>query len=192
MLFRSLIGSISDPIAVSSIGSIPSGMITSNFFGYDNGYAITDTIKPTKGYWIKCSQDGQMVLSSSGQIPASNRINIVSTTELPPSPPSSVIATELNVPKAFTLKQNFPNPFNPSTTISYDLPTNAIVRLRVYNMLGEEITSLVNGYKPAGSYRAQFNANNIASGIYLVRIEAIDGAHPKNSFTQTRKMILLK
>jgi hypothetical protein len=85
----------------------------------------------------------------------------------------------------FLLYQNFPNPFNPSTTISYSVPKNSFVTIKVYDILGKEITTLVNGEKSAGNYSLQFNGNGLSSGIYFYRMQA-------GSFVQTKKLLLLK
>ena len=89
------------------------------------------------------------------------------------------------IPTEFSLNQNYPNPFNPSTTISYQLPTNAQVTLKVYNVLGDEVASLINEEKLEGSYLVNFNAAQLSSGIYFYQIKA-------GSFYETKKMILMK
>lgn len=89
------------------------------------------------------------------------------------------------VPNDFSLKQNFPNPFNPSTKISWHLPVESHVVLKIYNVLGKEISTLVNEKKPAGEYEIEFNSNGLPSGLYFAKLEAGD-------FTKTIKMTLLK
>ncbi|OGU45068.1 MAG: hypothetical protein A2000_16865 [Ignavibacteria bacterium GWB2_36_8] len=89
------------------------------------------------------------------------------------------------VPNEFSLLQNFPNPFNPSTLISYKLKETGNVQLKVYNILGDEIATLVNELKPAGNYEITWQAVNLPSGIYFYRLQA-------GSFTDTKKMLLLK
>lgn len=88
-------------------------------------------------------------------------------------------------PGKYSLDQNYPNPFNPATVISYNLPEASKVTLKVYDILGREAAVLVNGIQNAGRHNITFNANGLASGVYIYRIEA-------GSFTQTKKMILLK
>ncbi len=88
-------------------------------------------------------------------------------------------------PEVFSLSQNYPNPFNPSTKIKYSLPTNEFVSLRIYDVLGREVKTLVNQQQSAGVYNVQFDAGNLASGIYLYRIEA-------GSFMDVKKLLLLK
>ncbi len=85
----------------------------------------------------------------------------------------------------FSLGQNYPNPFNPSTTISYSIPQRSYVTLKVYDMLGKEVSVLVNEEKNAGSYRIKFNGSTLSSGIYFYKLQA-------GNFTQTKKLILLK
>ena len=91
--------------------------------------------------------------------------------------------TEL--PKSFALSQNYPNPFNPSTTIAFALPSRSFATLKVYDMLGREVAILVSEDLAAGTYTRQWNAANLSSGIYFYRLIA-------GSFTQTKKLILLK
>lgn len=88
-------------------------------------------------------------------------------------------------PTSFSLSQNFPNPFNPTTTIQYSLPQAGNVTLKIYNLLGEEVRTLIEDYKQAGKHSVQFNASQIASGIYFYRLQA-------GSFVETKKMILIK
>lgn len=93
-------------------------------------------------------------------------------------------------PVSFSLEQNYPNPFNPSTVISYHLPVNSDVTLKVYDILGNEVVTLVNEYKTAGRYEVEFNVTYesiraIASGIYFYQLRAGD-------YTQTKKMVLLR
>ena len=89
------------------------------------------------------------------------------------------------IPTVYALEQNYPNPFNPATTIKYSIAKQSNVTLKVYDMLGSEIATLVNEEKPAGVYEINFNASNLASGIYFYKIQA-------GSFVETKKMILLK
>jgi hypothetical protein len=85
----------------------------------------------------------------------------------------------------FSLQQNYPNPFNPSTTISFIIPAFSFVTLKVYNVLGSEIATLVNAKKPEGSYEVKFDATGLSSGIYFYSLQA-------GSFVETKKMILMK
>jgi hypothetical protein len=107
------------------------------------------------------------------------------------TPPSDVETEHLEIPDDYNLFQNYPNPFNPSTTIRYSLPVQSQVIVKIYNSIGENISELVNLTRSAGSYQANWDAGNVASGIYFYSIEAIptDGTE---IFRSVRKMILLK
>ena len=87
--------------------------------------------------------------------------------------------------EGFTLEQNYPNPFNPSTTIKYSIPNSEFVTLKVYDVLGNEVATLVNEEKPAGSYEIDFNAAKLSSGIYFYALQA-------GSYSQTKKLILMR
>jgi len=89
------------------------------------------------------------------------------------------------VPDRYSLKQNYPNPFNPVTTIEYSIPVNTKVTLKIYDMLGREVATLVNEYKNAGTYITEWNATGYSSGIYFYSIIT-------PGFTDTRKMVLTK
>jgi len=89
------------------------------------------------------------------------------------------------VPSSFSLSQNYPNLFNPTTTINYELSATADVTLTVYDVLGEEVATLVDEEKPAGMYSVAFNAANLPSGTYFYQLRA-------GNFVETKKMILLK
>jgi len=98
---------------------------------------------------------------------------------------SNPINVDINSLDEFVLDQNYPNPFNPSTMISFNLPQNAFVTLKVYDVLGNEVVTLVNEEKPAGSYEIDFNAAKLSSGIYFYTLRA-------GSYKQTKKLILMK
>ena len=87
---------------------------------------------------------------------------------------SSVVNTEVSAPKNFELSQNYPNPFNPTTNISYQIPKAGFVSIKVYNIIGKEIATLVNQEEPAGEYKVQFDTHNIASGTYFYKLTSGD------------------
>lgn len=152
------------------------------FFTYNDLHFITSAYcKLWDGSkWIDA--DGDIVISNpDGFIVGfiTNKINIYYS--------AFTNIDDRNEPKEFNyeLSQNYPNPFNPSTTINYYIPATCFVTLKVYNILGEEITSLVNEEKSPGNHQIQFNAAGLASGIYIYRINA-------GAFTKSKLMILEK
>ncbi len=197
-----LIGSISSSVAVSSITSNPPGLITSNFYGYNRGYVIEDSIKPGKGYWVNASASGQLILSS-GSMLASNKIKIVQSNLTPPPSPEGdgnmVNTNNSIIPSEFALEQNYPNPFNPLTVIRYQLPVGRFaessggrdevstynVTLKVFNVLGEEVATLVDENQEAGYKSVEWNADGLPSGVYLVRLNA-------GNFSDIKRVVLLK
>jgi len=98
---------------------------------------------------------------------------------------SNTVQSKINKPSSFELKQNYPNPFNPATTISYQLSVFSHVTLKIYDILGNKITTLVNQEKPAGTYEVTWNAAGQPSGVYFYQLRA-------GNFTDTKKLILLK
>ncbi len=98
---------------------------------------------------------------------------------------TDVSSNNLELPTAYDLAQNYPNPFNPSTSISFSIPTEGFVTLSIFDVLGNEVAVLENGYKAIGNYSYSFDASNLTSGIYFYTIQV-------NSFVQTKKMLLMK
>ena len=90
-----------------------------------------------------------------------------------------------DLPTVFKLYDNYPNPFNPSTTIKYDIPKNSFVKLVIYDILGKDVVILVNEKKTAGRYDIVWNASNYASGTYFYKLET-------DSYTDVKKMVLVK
>jgi Secretion system C-terminal sorting domain len=97
----------------------------------------------------------------------------------------NVDVTVSNLPDNYTLLQNYPNPFNPTTTISYQIPKESFVSLKVYDVIGNEVADLVEKDLPAGTYKVNFNAQNLSSGVYFYQIKA-------NNFSAVKKLILMK
>ncbi|MBK6914184.1 MAG: T9SS type A sorting domain-containing protein [Ignavibacteriales bacterium] len=98
---------------------------------------------------------------------------------------SDIVEAEVTIPVEYYLSQNYPNPFNPSTSIKYAISSRQLVSLKVYDVLGKEVTTLVNEEKPAGSYEVKFDASKLSSGIYFYKLQS-------GSFVETRNMILMK
>jgi len=96
------------------------------------------------------------------------------------------IVNELSLsPSSFVLHQNYPNPFNPSTIISFSIPSRSFVSLRIFDLIGRRVATLINEYQNAGTHFATFNATNLSSGIYFYRLQA-------GSFSETKKLVLQK
>ena len=169
-----VIGDISIPVlriteTQTDIGSIPqSTSITTNFIS-SNGFEVAS---------VGISLDP----FSDGYLPESGNIQVVLRDDLM----SVSSETSPDLPQSVKLDQNFPNPFNPTTQISYQLDTASEVSLSIYSLTGQKVGTLINGeFKQAGEYSVPFDASNLASGIYIYRLRAGDQMF-------TRKMTLLK
>jgi len=114
---------------------------------------------------------------------------IVRALRYPPEHPALIALGVDNAsddpPSSFALMQNYPNPFNPTTAISYQLPAVSKTKISVSNLLGQVVATLVDGYQEAGTYTIQFDAGNLASGVYLCRLQAA-------GFSATRRMVLVR
>ncbi|TAK54665.1 MAG: choice-of-anchor B family protein [Bacteroidetes bacterium] len=299
-----ILGSLTNPFPASSLEPIPDSMTLSTLYRYDpdSGYMPATTILPGKGYWLKTSQAGQLVLGSSfskiAQLPqevqpavsemmfrdARGRTRTVCisdegnenanalSSELPPPPPAGAFdvrfasqrqaetlagerisaaieirsaeyplsVTLLNahgeryrlivhsrgenrkeyeltasssivlqsapegmvmleksngeeLPSTFALQQNFPNPFNPTTIFSFHLPVSSYVTLKVYNVLGEEVATIIDGMQDAGVKSMQWNASGIPSGVYMYKLTAGNPSSGSGqAFVDVKNLILLK
>lgn len=185
-----MIGCLSEKISVSSIWSIPPGLTVSPFFRFSTaiGYSQSDTLVPGLGYWVKASQGGRLILNVSGTTNREAKVHIVENGEQPPPPPG--FEQGLALPTFFALQQNYPNPFNPTTTIHYQLPIDTRVTLKVFNVLGQEVRTLVDDTQTAG-YRSVVwdtrndQGNQIASGVYFYRLQT-------REYTKTLKLMVLR
>jgi hypothetical protein len=119
------------------------------------------------------------------QLGAINSPNVRTTINETATTTVTSVSNDFNQIKNFELSQNYPNPFNPATTISYSVPQRSDVSLKVYNIIGREVATLVNGEKDPGTYNVNFNGAELSSGVYFYKITA-------GSFSTVRKMILLK
>ncbi len=198
-----LIGAISEVVPTGSIESDPPGLVTSQFFGYTGNYDHSDSIVPGKGYWVKVSEQGRLILSSSSMTESSisqtvarfqKRISIVPTAELPPPPPNEEYIQDPTVdrPMEFVLHYNYPNPFNPTTIIQYDLPTDSRVILRIYNLLGQTVQTLIDRIEQAGYKRVEWKASKFTSGLYFYKLDAVSVSDPRKTFTSVKKMLLIR
>jgi hypothetical protein len=99
--------------------------------------------------------------------------------------PDKILPNNSNIPADYSLSQNYPNPFNPITRIDFDIPKNGFVSLKVYDILGREVQTLVNENKTAGSYSVDFNGADLTSGVYFYRLES-------EGFSNVKRMIVIK
>jgi hypothetical protein len=178
-----MVGSISSPVEVSNITSDPPGIVTSNFFRFDNMYLSATTVEPGRAYWVKTTVAGKLILNAAGASPEAGRIRIEDKGEMPPPPPGDDLAAA--VPTEYALEQNYPNPFNPTTTIRYAIPAPAHVSLRLYDVLGREAMVLADGVQEPGFYAVELDAGSLASGIYFYRLVA-------GGFVRTMKVQLMR
>lgn len=157
---------------------------------FDNtSYTTSSTVASTTGAPFDTRQfnrhmdngAGCSLTSSSGYNYTTGRPNI----QLVLNPLLNVNPVMTGVPQTYTLSQNYPNPFNPATKINFGIPAQGLVTLKIYDMLGREVTSLVNEVRPAGYYSVDFNAANLSSGVYFYKLES-------NNFVDVKKMILIK
>ncbi len=146
---------------------------------------------PNTGWWYDYfSGDSIMVSDTQAEITLSpGEFHIYTTVKLP-TPAVGIVLDiketgDNNFPEEYNLEQNYPNPFNPSTKIKFTISDFGFTTLKIYDVLGREIKTLVNEAKSPGTYEVQFEASGFASGIYLYKIES-------GSFVQTKKMILLR
>ena len=171
-------------------GSSPAGPIT--VFGYNADSANAQTNTDANGYYmLHVTNKIYDYTIELGNIPAGYgftnpvvhagdtnvNINLTQATD--------VKQINSNLPKTYALSQNFPNPFNPTTQIQYDIPQSSFVHLVVYNLLGQQVAELVNSQQAAGKYSVTFSGTNLSSGIYIYSIRA-------GNFVQSKKLILLK
>jgi photosystem II stability/assembly factor-like uncharacterized protein len=300
-----MIGTISRAISINNVTQIPPGILQSHYFGYDNGYLQTDSLHPSKGYWIKVADGGGRLVVSAVLTKTTHKtveqsepmaeLSIEDNNggkqslylldektfsppglfELPPLPPQGAFDTRFatqrfaellswkneqqcftisiqsssypvkitwkpkqmdciveftteqtgkvlgrsntkkearirvndpavsrivmkitpqqNIPKVYALHQNYPNPFNPFTTISFDLPEESIVTLKVYNILGQEVTTLASDKEfEAGRQAIRWNAGGISSGVYFYRLVGVEPQRGVQRFQQVKKMLLMK
>lgn len=149
---------------------------------------VLETSSSLVGYWKMEEGNGEIIVDGS---PSANNGSTSSLWEqgITLDPVSGL--EELNMlPTQFSLSQNYPNPFNPATKIKFSLPKEADATLSVFNILGQEITKLVDEKLPAGYHEFDFNASSLSSGVYFYRLQVIE--NNGSTFVQTNKMMLIK
>jgi hypothetical protein len=300
-----IIGSLTTVLDSATVRTNPSNILTSSFYGFNNGYSRTSVLVPGKGYWVRAKRTGALILHSSTSAHAftisasaskpermSEENKLIFTDandrtqeltfaasedkpsleafDLPPMPPEglfdvryttqrshailkksvsgnigislqgihyplrvswkmnmkdagdwnfswdsqsiqlreqgsivlkypaekvmlhSLSGEKKNIPQQYALSQNYPNPFNPTTLIKYDLPTESRVMLNIYNTLGEEVATLVNGLRDQGYQSVEWNASGVASGVYFYKLEATGLNDEHALFVKVKKMVLIR
>lgn len=166
-VWRSINSQGGPPGTFCQIATVTTNSFTDEDLGYGSRWKVYYRIKAKNTSGITSPFSSMVTVGSSGFIKRNNQFS------------------DNSQPSNFVLRQNFPNPFNPSTTIKYQTPSDGYVILKVYNQLGSELVTLVNGYKAAGYYEVNFNASILPSGIYTYRLTAGENY-------DIRKMTLMK
>jgi hypothetical protein len=149
----------SQNIEWAKVGFVP-GNGTSNA---PHNYSFTDAVLATGSYAYRLNQ-----IDNSGSFKYSQETQLT-----------------IETPRVYALNQNYPNPFNPATIINYQIPVNSRVELKIYDMLGREIETLVNESQNTGDYSVTFNASNLPSGVYFYCLQT-------EGFKETKEMLLVK
>jgi hypothetical protein len=187
---------VSGRVTVAGTNTASDGAIVYAIPGGSQSIAGFDVAEADGSFRIEGLAPGsyQIAVDKEGFLSANNVACVVNATnnfqvsglsvQVTPSSPMDVrIGDEL--PSRYALAQNYPNPFNPATTIRYSLPTNGWTTLKVYNLLGQEVATLVNELRPAGTYEARWDAAGFPSGIYFYQIHS-------GTFVETKKLTLMK
>lgn len=186
-----MIGSLSMPLPVVAVTTVPASLVSSHFFGYDRAYQNADTLQPGRGYWVKVSQAGTLQLGGNAAL-ASARINMVMNAEMPPDPPGVFVDKNAGIPGDVALLEPFPNPFNPATDVSFLIPHPAQVTIRVYDILGQELSVLVNSVFEEGKYTIRWDAAGLAGGMYFIRMTAAAAVGAGEPYTAIKKVVLVR
>ncbi|UCF64334.1 MAG: M20/M25/M40 family metallo-hydrolase [bacterium] len=173
------------------VESIHAAAAASNIYAYDTDYDVSTSMGALKAKPVAVEYLGNDFKTVVLSFPlyyqnfqeAKNLVQYILTNKFDEI--MSITDLQTVKPESFILEQNFPNPFNPVTTIAYQLPVESAVKLTLFDLNGRKIAELVNQSQAAGYYRVKFNGNGLASGIYIYRLEAGDRV-------QSRKMVLMK
>ncbi len=183
VFYSSVLATRIDSVQVTAPYSISTQVLPKNLNPYDS-LVMTIVFKPTAGIHYP----GSLKVFSSSSTPS-----IITVPLLGNGDPSLAVAKSgEKIPRSFGLEQNYPNPFNPSTTISYQVAAMSQVRLRVFDLTGRCVATLVNGVEIPGERTVEWQAGNFASGIYFYRLDVVSMDNVKTLYTSTRKLLLLK
>jgi hypothetical protein len=183
VFYSSALATRIDSIQVTVPYSISTQAVQKNFNPYDS-LGLSIVFKPTAGILYS----GSLKVFASTSAPSIITIPLSGNGD----PSLAVEKSDVKIPQSFGLEQNYPNPFNPSTTINYQLAATSNVTLKVYDITGREVATILNKDEIAGAYSVTWDATRFASGIYLCKITATSQSNRRMHFEQTRKMLLLK
>ncbi len=167
-------------LQVATTSAFAAADIKVDVMSTDTAEVISDTLLANTTYYWRVSGinlGGEGAFSSVAHYTTGTTVNVDNAVS--------------QIPKEFALMQNYPNPFNPTTTITYDIPKSAFVSLKIYDVLGRLVTTLVDGIQEANSYRLQWNPTGVSSGVYFYRIQARSQDGSKN-FTSVKKLVFMK
>ncbi|MDR3626599.1 MAG: T9SS type A sorting domain-containing protein [Ignavibacteriaceae bacterium] len=165
----------------SAIIIFPSGSVTPVFFKYG---AVFDNVDTLNGGAIYLDNEAGTGINHTLALNLTGGSEIVND-KFGDQVTAVVSQNTKTLPTKYAISQNYPNPFNPTTNINYAIPQSGNVSLKLYNILGQEVATIFQGFQKAGNYVANFNASKLASGVYLYRLQA-------GNFTVTKKMVLMK
>ncbi|HZY10740.1 MAG TPA: carboxypeptidase regulatory-like domain-containing protein, partial [Bacteroidota bacterium] len=184
-------------VTVYAISSSTNEVVGYDITEDDGVYAIDNL--PAGSYTIEVDKEGYSATSPlSITVDESNNFEMTDAViNVTSDPPVSVADISTVVPLDYRLYQNYPNPFNPTTEIRIDIPKTSSVSLKIYNIAGQEVTTLVNGVLLGGVYKFTMEGLNsrgepLSSGIYFVKFEGISQDGDKQAFIQTRKIMLIR
>lgn len=182
-------------LAIGENGNIYVTGISEGFFGsYDYAtlkYNSAGVVEWITSYDCKYDEPVSVVTDGLGHIYVTGQTVFdygearATTIKYSDEPATGIESENKDLPESFELNQNYPNPFNPSTTINYSIPKKSKVVLKVFDVLGREVSILINSEQPQGNYKIEFDASNMTSGVYFYRMQA-------GEFVKTKKMILLR
>ncbi len=171
-------------VANGAIITLSGGALASNIFWQVAGQVTLGTTAAMKGI-ILCQTQIAMSTGATlnGRALAQTAVTLIASTVVRP-----VVTTVVNVgiaPQEFALFQNYPNPFNPTTNINFSIPQSGVVSLKVFDILGNEVMTVLNQFQTAGSYTVNLDASKLATGMYMYKLES-------GSFSSVKRMVLIK
>ena len=172
----------------TEMADLASQNITYALIPMDPTYTMTPEVATEAAAMIQAEHDIPIHTADASiraRFTSSNKLVVLPGSSIELNAGTTSVEKDATVPSLFTISQNWPNPFNPSTRINFTLQKPSLVSLKIFDALGREISTLVSGYLPAGTHTRQWDAENMHSGVYFYRIQT-------GKFTATKKLMLLK